>query len=75
MKNNEAKVCNLCGRDFDEFDQFEDYNIHKKLGYGTIFDGEILDLHLCCLCMERLITKCEVSPLTSPEDDGSGELL
>lgn len=60
-------VCNLCGRDFDVWDKQEDFSIHKRCGYGTKYDGETLNLDICCDCMEQLIDSCEVSPI---EDEG-----
>lgn len=57
--------CNLCGATLDFWDIQEDFSIHKKrLGYGTVHDGEQLSLQLCCNCMDRLISRCVVRPLT-----------
>ena len=58
----ELKVCNICGKKFDILDANESFNIHKKLGYGTKYDGEILDLNICCSCMDELISKCKKNP-------------
>lgn len=63
-------VCNMCGRDFDTWDKQEDFSIHKRCGYGTKYDGETLNLDICCDCMERLIDSCKVSPI-----EGRGEVL
>lgn len=69
MNNNFTKrVCNVCGRDFDETDAREDYSVHKTMGYGTKFDGDTIDLHLCCECMEKLIEGCKVSPVEENEE-------
>lgn len=65
-KNNENKpivVCNKCGKPLDMWDTQENFSIHRHLGYGTSYDGDTLDLHLCCGCIEKLIEKCEVSPI------------
>lgn len=35
----------------------------KRLGYGTKNDGDILDLHLCCQCMDKLVDECDISPI------------
>ena len=58
------KVCNMCGRDMDEVDEYENFSIHMSLGYGTKYDGAYLELDLCCHCMELLIEECEISPVT-----------
>lgn len=62
-----ATYCNLCGKKFDEWDKQEDFSIHRNLGYGTKYDSDILDLDLCCDCMEKflddIIPRCQISPI------------
>lgn len=60
--------CNICGKEFDMWDTQEDYSIHKRCGYGTEYDGETLELDICCECMERLIDSCRLSPIESKHD-------
>ena len=57
-------VCNMCAKPLDIYDINENYTIHKKLGYGTRFDGDMLNLRLCCDCMESIIDDCIISPIT-----------
>ena len=57
-------TCNICGQAFNSFDKIEDYAIHKeRCGYGSRFDGDELDMHICLSCMNNLIDKCKVSPI------------
>ena len=56
-------VCNKCGKPLDLWDIQENFSIQRKLGYGTKYDGDGLDIHLCCDCMEKLIDECNVSPI------------
>ncbi len=56
-------VCNKCGKEFDVWDIQEDFSFVKTLGYGTKYDGDKLNLHLCCNCMEEIIEECKVSPV------------
>lgn len=56
-------ICNLCGKELDMWDMQEDFRIRRKFGYGTQYDGDDLDLRLCCSCMEMLISECVVSPI------------
>ena len=57
-------VCNKCGKEFDVFDSQEDFSIVKPtLGYGTRYDGDGLELHLCCECMNDIIEMCKASPV------------
>lgn len=55
--------CNLCGKELNIFDTIENYSITKKIGYGSIHDGESLDLHICCECMDAIISQCVVDPV------------
>lgn len=54
--------CNLCGKELNEFDVQENYSLHRHIGYGSEHDGETLDLHICCECMDEIINKCIVDP-------------
>lgn len=55
----------MCGQTLDFWDEQENFAIEKnELGYGTSYDGDKLDLHLCCGCMDRLIKACAVNPVT-----------
>ena len=56
-------ICNKCGKTFDVWDEHEGFGIHKHLGYGTKYDGDDLQLNLCCECMENLIDECVFSPI------------
>ena len=63
------KVCNMCGAKLDIWDEQEDFSIIKdKLGYGTSYDSEPLELHLCCTCMEDIINSCQISPILDEVD-------
>ena len=57
------KKCNLCGYVFDRFDTHQNATIHKLIGYGSKYDGQNLDLNLCCKCLDILIEKCKINPL------------
>lgn len=62
-------VCNICGKSFDIFDEQGNYSIfNKRMGYGSDNDGACLDLHICCECMDAIISNCTISPL-SEEDE------
>ena len=57
------KTCNMCGKVFDMWDAQENFSIHRRLGYGTKYDGDTLELDLCCDCIEKIIEECKVSPI------------
>jgi hypothetical protein len=49
----------------DVWDVQEDYTIHTRIGYGSKYDEEEVELHICCDCMDKIIDKCVISPLAS----------
>lgn len=60
-------ICNKCGKEFDEWDTQEEFRIYSHLGYGTKYDGDKLELDLCCDCMTDLIDSCKISPIIEAE--------
>ena len=58
-------TCNMCGKKFNVWDTQEAFRIYRDLGYGTKYDGDVLELDLCCECMERLIDSCKIKPIIS----------
>ena len=64
--------CNHCGKKFDIWDEQEGLRIHKTIGYGSIYDGDELNLRICCECMDKIIGECKISPI---ETDGQEEQL
>lgn len=61
-------ICNLCGKEMDIWDKKEEFSIHRRCGYGTKYDGETIELDICCDCMERLIDSCKVPPVNNKGD-------
>lgn len=55
------EVCNICGLELDYFDIKEDFSLVKDIGYGSIHDGEHLNLHMCCSCFDKVMDI--ISPL------------
>jgi hypothetical protein len=58
--------CNHCGSQMDEWDIEEDYHIHTTVGYGSAYDGDEIDLRLCCKCFDKLVGECAVPPYPQP---------
>lgn len=68
-------VCNICGKDFDLWDEQENFSIRTHVGYGSEFDGSRIELDMCCGCFDKLMNiyilpKCKIPPMT----DGGGVL-
>lgn len=59
------RYCNICGRKMDFWDIQEDNTIHKTAGYGSKYDEEEIELHICCDCMDKIIDGCAISPVAS----------
>lgn len=59
----DGKICNRCGRELDFWDVQEDFTIYRHIGYGSVHDGDIVNLHLCCDCFDKIVDECKVSPV------------
>lgn len=57
-------ICNLCGKNFDFWDEQGNFSIYTRIGYGSKYDDEQLKLDLCCECMDKLIDLCVISPVS-----------
>ena len=61
------KTCNVCAKEFDVWDRQEDFGFHYRVGYGSKYDGDKIDLDLCCRCFddvfEKILPKCKINPL------------
>lgn len=66
--NNAAVKCNFCGKDMDDFDVLSDFTLSKRVGYGSVHDGERADLRLCCACFDRITHACVISPFISVDE-------
>lgn len=55
--------CNICGKAFDDFDSIGNNKIHKKMSYGSKYDGDYVAIDICCECMDKLIDSCKISPI------------
>ena len=70
-------ICNRCGKTFDFWDNQENFNIDKYIGFGSRYDLNRIRLHLCCDCFDKLldwlIPQCKYNPLS--EYDITGELI
>lgn len=61
------KVCNRCGKQMDFFDEQQDFMIHTKLEYGSIYDGDTIVYRLCCDCIDQTIKDCAITPIINTE--------
>lgn len=54
------KKCTMCGKKFDIQDKYADLHFKKKIGYGSVHDGEVLELNLCCKCFDDVVKHLEI---------------
>ena len=58
------QICNHCGKELDIFDLQQEFTIHRKIEYGSSYDGCIVHLQLCCDCFDKMVESCKVNPIT-----------
>lgn len=52
----ERCTCDMCGREFDDFDAQENFGIHyRNVGYGSKFDESHIHIDLCCRCFDKMM--------------------
>lgn len=51
----------------DLWDKEGGISVNKRLGYGSRYDGDFLELDLCAQCLDELIDSCVIKPV-DPED-------
>lgn len=58
---------NLCDKEFNLWDDQENFGIHTRVGYRSKYDGDVIELDLCCDCfdimIDKLIPKCKLNPV------------
>ena len=64
----DKNICSICGKEFDIWDKQEGFGLHHNVGYGSKFDGDQINVNLCCSCFDELmdtyiLPKCKVSPI------------
>lgn len=64
----EEIFCNICGKKLDFFDTQEDFTHTGTIQYGSKHDGEQINLHICCSCMDKIIESCKITPIKSAEN-------
>lgn len=61
-------ICNMCGKEFDEWDVQEQFGFHHHVGFGSHFDVQIIECDLCCACFDRMMKEyilpnCKIDPI------------
>lgn len=68
-----VKLCTMCGKKFDMWDEQENFSIRKTVGYGSGYDGSKINLQLCCGCFDKvldmIVPMCKEIPVTDPYEE------
>ena len=59
-------ICNRCGKEFDVYDEESGLVHTDTLGYGSKFDGDEIDLALCCDCLDEILEYADNKWAVSP---------
>lgn len=67
-----VKLCNICGREFDFFDEQQNIKIEYYMKYGSSFDGTKVSCRMCIECFDKfvneyLVPKSIINPIMSEE--------
>lgn len=72
LHNKSKKQCTMCGKNFDLWDEQENFYLNRRIGYGSFRDGCQVKLQLCCECFDRVldmvIPLCRTTPITDLMD-------
>ena len=76
MEQNSGKICSMCGKKFDMWDEQEDFCFVRHIGYGSKYDMMGLYLNLCCDCFDKIadwfLPLCVNDPLVDEQDCWGG---
>lgn len=65
------KICNMCGKTFDVWDEQEDFSIYHDVGFGSKYDMSKIQLNMCCSCfdsvMDYIAPRCKINPIVECE--------
>ena len=61
--------CNMCGNEIEKIDlDCNPFSLRHRLGYGSKYDEDLIELDLCSNCQDKLITylieNCKINPIT-----------
>lgn len=57
------KICNKCGKEMDPWDCISGFHVEMELGFGSKYDGCLVELDLCNNCLDVFIGECAINPI------------
>jgi hypothetical protein len=75
MKGEEtSKICNMCGKTFDIWDNQENFSFDHCIGYGSTHDLHRIKIDLCCQCFDKVVDwilpQCKHNPMSEYPTNG-----
>lgn len=70
------RKCTICGKNFDEWDEQENFCFERKIGYGSRYDGETLKVNICQGCLDKIIDLLVAdgkNPIKEEDDEAEKE--
>ena len=69
-----SRTCNLCGKQFNLWDERQDFSFDRHVGYGSKYARKNIALNLCCNCFDKvidwLLPQCAVDPMRGECESG-----
>ena len=66
------KICNMCGKTFNFWDNHENFCLERSVGFGSKYDLHHIRLNLCCGCFDKvidwIIPQCKHDPIFFKEE-------
>ena len=56
-------ICNLCGKEFNEFDEKSNLGMYASPGYGSKYDSQMMRFDFCIECFDAIADACKVPPI------------
>ncbi len=65
--------CSVCGKEFNIWDEQQEFEIDCHVGYGSEFDGDHIHIDLCCQCLDDMMNnyflpRCKTYPFLFNEE-------
>ena len=70
-----GRTCHLCGKQFNLWDERQDFSFERHVGYGSKYARKDIALNLCCNCFDKvmnwLLPQCAVDPMRGESESGA----
>lgn len=56
-------ICNVCGKEFNSFDDNNAISLYATACFGSKYDGEHINADICIDCFDKFVDECKISPV------------